>query len=298
MMTELQMSYFVKVAETMSYSKAAKELYVTQPTVSAQISALENELKFRLFDRSVKNKISLTPSGRVFLEGVRKSRQLMANTIRVAEGMEKDMKKTTRIGLCEGWHLHDLIHEMRARVSAKWSNEEVHFFNYTMKDLKQKLRNNELDVILVMKSCMTDIHGVDVEPIMEVPSYLYFSKEHSFKDPEHPALSDFENEPFYIFPSDEIPLSNDVTHGYFFTRQMKTEQVVVPNRDSILMYLQSNYGYAVFDGMMHYKYDSRFRSLPLGSSLTLCAAKLTSVNSPVIDLFYEILKEFSDTVLK
>ena len=44
----------MKVVETGSFSKAAKELYLTQPTVSAHISALERELKTRLFIRNTK----------------------------------------------------------------------------------------------------------------------------------------------------------------------------------------------------------------------------------------------------
>ncbi|MCI8503083.1 MAG: LysR family transcriptional regulator [Dorea sp.] len=49
-----QLEAFVKVVETGSFSKAAKELYLTQPTVSAHISALERELKTRLFIRNTK----------------------------------------------------------------------------------------------------------------------------------------------------------------------------------------------------------------------------------------------------
>ena len=49
-----QLEAFVKVAEDGSFSKAAKDLYLTQPTVSAHISALERELEVRLFIRNTK----------------------------------------------------------------------------------------------------------------------------------------------------------------------------------------------------------------------------------------------------
>ena len=49
-----QLEAFVRVVETGSFSKAAKELYLTQPTVSAHISTLERELKVRLFIRNTK----------------------------------------------------------------------------------------------------------------------------------------------------------------------------------------------------------------------------------------------------
>lgn len=57
-----QLEAFVKVVETGSFSKAAKELYLTQPTVSAHISALEKELKVRLFIRNTKE-VALSDAG-------------------------------------------------------------------------------------------------------------------------------------------------------------------------------------------------------------------------------------------
>lgn len=57
-----QLEAFVKVVETGSFSKAAKELYLTQPTVSAHISALEKELKVRLFIRNTKE-VTMSEAG-------------------------------------------------------------------------------------------------------------------------------------------------------------------------------------------------------------------------------------------
>ena len=48
-----QLEAFVQVAEGGSFSKAAKQLFLTQPTISAHISSLEKELNARLFVRIV-----------------------------------------------------------------------------------------------------------------------------------------------------------------------------------------------------------------------------------------------------
>ena len=57
-----QLEAFVEVAEGGSFSKAAKNLYLTQPTISAHISALEKELEVRLFVRNTKE-VSLSAEG-------------------------------------------------------------------------------------------------------------------------------------------------------------------------------------------------------------------------------------------
>ena len=58
---------FRAVAEQLSFRKAAEELYLTQPAVSLQIKALEEDLGVQLFDRSGAH-ITITPAGRVLLE--------------------------------------------------------------------------------------------------------------------------------------------------------------------------------------------------------------------------------------
>lgn len=57
-----QLEAFVQVAEDGSFSKAAKELFLTQPTISAHISALERELNARLFVRNTKE-VNLSDDG-------------------------------------------------------------------------------------------------------------------------------------------------------------------------------------------------------------------------------------------
>ena len=57
-----QLEAFVKIADNGSFSKAAKELYLTQPTISAHITSLEKELNSRLFVRNTKE-VHLSQSG-------------------------------------------------------------------------------------------------------------------------------------------------------------------------------------------------------------------------------------------
>ena len=61
-----QLEAFINVAKYKNFSKAAKALYLSQPTVSLHISNLEKELNSSLFDRTSKE-VNLTPQGTEFL---------------------------------------------------------------------------------------------------------------------------------------------------------------------------------------------------------------------------------------
>jgi DNA-binding transcriptional LysR family regulator len=62
-----QLEAFVRVCEHKSFSRAAEALFLTQPTVSAHIIALEKELNAKLFDRGGRE-VGLTPVGEVLYE--------------------------------------------------------------------------------------------------------------------------------------------------------------------------------------------------------------------------------------
>lgn len=95
-----QLKYFSAVGETLNISQAARDLYISQPSLSNAITRLEETLELDLFVRE-KNKLRLTEAGRCFLEyvnsalallgeGELKARQLAIrdnNCIRIASSL-------------------------------------------------------------------------------------------------------------------------------------------------------------------------------------------------------------------
>ena len=66
-MNDLQIDYFMAVATNLSFTKTSRELYVSQPAISRQISQLEKELGVRLFVRN-NQKTELTDAGRLYFD--------------------------------------------------------------------------------------------------------------------------------------------------------------------------------------------------------------------------------------
>ena len=61
-MTLQQLAYFLAVARTRHFTRAAEESHVAQPSLSKQVQALEKELGAELFSRARGN-VALTPAG-------------------------------------------------------------------------------------------------------------------------------------------------------------------------------------------------------------------------------------------
>ena len=80
-MTLQQLKYADKVAETRSISEAARRVFVTQPTLTESIRALEEELRVAIFTRSSRG-VSVTREGEEFLAS---ARQILDDAARIQE---------------------------------------------------------------------------------------------------------------------------------------------------------------------------------------------------------------------
>ena len=87
-----QLEAFVKVAEDGSFSKAAKALFLTQPTISAHISSLEKELNARLFVRNTKE-VSLSEDGK---ELYQYASQMVELEKKIEEVFSEESRKDTK----------------------------------------------------------------------------------------------------------------------------------------------------------------------------------------------------------
>ncbi|MBR5967074.1 MAG: LysR family transcriptional regulator [Lachnospiraceae bacterium] len=89
-----QLESFVSVADNLSFSKAARSLYLTQPTVSAHIAQLEKELGCRLFERTTKS-LRLTKNGKSIYP-------LAARMVALKNSIEEETKDKGEKTVCIG----------------------------------------------------------------------------------------------------------------------------------------------------------------------------------------------------
>lgn len=92
-----QLYYFRKLAQLQHYTKAAKELYITQPSLSDSISSLEQELGISLFQKEGRN-VKLTKYGQEFYEYVNDALNQLDKGIAVAKSKSGAMGGMIDIG--------------------------------------------------------------------------------------------------------------------------------------------------------------------------------------------------------
>ena len=146
-----QLKYFVAVADTLNFSRAADTLYVSQSALSKQISDLESELDARLFRRNNRN-VALTDSGVRLLS---EARAILAQA-----GMLYDVlhaapsEHQIRIGIQERAENTPLLHH--ALAEELYSQTQMHpglrpqFFRRDTAGAILSVLNKELDLGIIL----------------------------------------------------------------------------------------------------------------------------------------------------
>lgn len=89
--------YAYEVYKKGSFTKASKNLFISQPSLSAAISKLENDLGFRIFDRSTVP-CSLTPQGKIYIESIEEIIEIENNMHRRIKKFSNDYNRSLAVG--------------------------------------------------------------------------------------------------------------------------------------------------------------------------------------------------------
>jgi len=151
---------FLAVAENLSFSKAAEELFISQPAVTKHIKELENRLNIALFERKG-NKIYLTEAGNLTYNHLKEIRQQYRELEFNIERLNDSFKGTLRIGASSTISQY-LIPKVIAAFYKRYPKIDVYLLNGNSFDMEQKLLGNEIDIALVENdSSQSDIQYKD-----------------------------------------------------------------------------------------------------------------------------------------
>ena len=157
-----QLKYFLKIAETLNFSEAAKELCITQSTLSQQIKQLEDEFDTRLFARN-SHGVALTEAGDELLPFAR-------NTVGAADvcrermcDLQNMLVGVLNIGVT--YSFSPILTETIFTFIRKFPGVKLNVCYKPMAELMEMLRQRKIDFVLAFKPSV---------PMPDVESHILF----------------------------------------------------------------------------------------------------------------------------
>ena len=175
-----QLQYFAKVAEVESLAVAARELHISQPSISTAITKLEAALDVQLFVRHHARGVSLTSAGARLLVEVNGLLAHAEDVRRNAQGLAQQMRGRLHIG-CFGPLAALYLPTIVTGFQQQYPDVELLLYEADNDALLMRLQANRYDVVIVYQ--------------LDVPSTLQLEHLASFKPyvimaPDHPLASD------------------------------------------------------------------------------------------------------------
>lgn len=140
-----QIHYFITVAKTLSFTKAAEMLYITQPAISRHINTMEEELGFPLFTRN-KRKLQLTPEGRILAEELDKVFFSYNAAVRKAKRGSDTNAGAITVGIVDGLDIDEPLAKTLRTLQKEYPALDIALFNFGYEELGARLQDGKLDV--------------------------------------------------------------------------------------------------------------------------------------------------------
>ena len=188
-----QLQVFERVARRLSFTRAAEELYLTQPAVSMQIRQLEEAIGLPLFERLGK-KIYLTQAG----EELYQLSRSIAHQLDEAEAPIEEMKGTEsgRLNVSVANTVHYFAIRLLGEFCRRHPKVRVSFKVTNRKGLLQNLEDNEADLLLMGQP--PDQQDLETESFLINPLVIIAPSHHPLAGKKNIPLSELGQENFIM----------------------------------------------------------------------------------------------------
>ena len=193
-MTIQQLEYILAVEKFRHFGQAADACFVTQPTLSAQISKLERELDILLFDRSKMPVIPTEIGEKVIAQAKRVVMESKGLLELVAE-MKGEIGGTIKVGIIPTL-APNLLPLFIGNFIEKYPNVLLEVQEMVTEEILSRLKNDELDLGIVV----SPLHegGMVEKPIFYEKFFVYLSKDHPLLNKKEIPVADLPAEDLWV----------------------------------------------------------------------------------------------------
>jgi len=244
-----QLQYVMVVAKHQSFTRAAEEICLSQPSLSQQITKLEEELGVKLFERNTRN-VSLTSAGQIFLEH---AERILAEI----EQIHRSMQEHT--GLLKGKFIIGVTPVIgKLKLSAlitsfqrTHTGLDIHVIEGGSCVLFEQLFLSKIDVAILTPPINQDTSSVNFYPLIDDELVLVTHSSHPFTIKGIINLAEASSEKI-IFPNNttgSYSITMQACHNAGFEPQIVCECSQV---ETVMDLIRNRVGVALFSSRIAY----------------------------------------------
>jgi DNA-binding transcriptional LysR family regulator len=271
-----QLAYFLAVADTRHFTRAADAVHVAQPSLSKQIRALEHELGAALFSRARGN-ITLTAAGEALLPLARRILADVGTARQEVQELAQLRRGRVRLGatpsLCTG-----LLPDVLRAYHRRYPGIQLVVEESGSRDLVRDLAGGELDLALIILPLQAGDPALDTTPLLR-EDLVVVSARSTPVGADRMRVADLAGHPLVMFRRG-YDLREFTVHACRQAGFEPTFAIEGGEMDAVLGFVAAGLGLAVVPSMV---VGDRFRTTPFappGLSRTIGLAHRKDVEPP------------------
>ncbi len=283
-----QIKYFLVAAQCLSFTKAANQLYITQPALSRQIQMMEEELGVILFLRTSR-KMQLTPAGVILKERFKNIYDDYNAAVAKARSAYQGLSGELNVGILEGTYVGDLFPNVLKYFSKQYPNVDIKISNYSFGSLIDGINSGTLDLIVTLKFDIENIADVDFRLIQKTRDHIVVHKDHPLAKKDSVKLEDLEDEIFIMVSLEDSVESSRLILDAFKRRGVIPKVKFAPSIQAVMLWVQANVGVGMLDSrnIMASSPEVKFLNVEPVSDPSLVLAWNKDTNNPYVPIFYD-----------
>ncbi len=173
-MNTKEIQSLIELSKSLSFRETAERLYMSQPALSYQISSIENEIGFSVFERKGKG-VFLTPAGRIFVKDIENIYRQLLIAVERGQNFSSDYEKEIRVGLPRRSYYPNLP---KAIAKMSRSHPEISIVPvFSQNDLSGDFQKGAVDVIIGDEEDFKGISETKIIPLYRSPIKLITRKD-------------------------------------------------------------------------------------------------------------------------
>lgn len=291
-MTMAQIKYFVTVAKCLSFTKAAEQLFISQPALSRHIRNMEEELNIQLFVRTT-NGIRLTPAGSSLYIGMSDMYRNYIELVKKAEKIQKGLDGSLKIGILDQTNVADFMPLIYRYFSEHHPNVDLWFQGGSFDFLVSELYAGRLDMIFTLQFEIKRKESIIYQYVSRSRDHIVMSKYHPLAEKECVTLDDVRHETFVMISEEDnpesAPLIFEICRQHGFVPQVHYAKTLAEQ----ILWIEVGMGVSILDSRTSLKMnpDVKFYEIESNWDPSLVVAWNQNNYNPLISVF---LKKMND----
>lgn len=205
----IQLQYFIEVANAGSFTVAARQIRVVQPTLSSSIKQLEESLGYEVFERVPRRGVRLTRRGRRFYDEANKLLRQAKTLEKFVRNRSERLTGALRLGVYQPMSVFRTPQLLRAFHEAH-PDVVVDVREGSQERLVELLNENRVDA--VVSYALTEFAQWEVETLATIPPHAIVGTRHALAGQHTVTLGRLAEEPLVLL---DLPYTGDYYLGLF-----------------------------------------------------------------------------------